>query len=102
MTGEMWPLFGSGGPSREEEIERQAERLCVCVCVVHMLASMTCPFNRWGSGEMAGGARRPRRAGSGEITLSLSPNNLEAAWQLAAANTHTPTPHILVYMQRDS
>lgn len=91
------------GPIAGEEIERQAGRLCACVCVgVCARASMTCPFNRWGSGEMAGGARRPRRAGSGEITLSLSPNNLEAAWQLAAANTHTPTPHILVYMQRDS
>lgn len=67
-------------------------RLCV---------SMTCPFNRWGSGEMAVGAKHPWGAGSGEITLSLSPNNKEAAWQLATANKHTPTLHILVYMQRD-
>ncbi len=73
--------------------------MCARVCVG---TSMTCPFNRWGSGEMAGGARVPWRAGSGEITHSLLPNNLEPAWQLAAANTHTPTSHILDYMQRES
>lgn len=35
MTREMWPLCGSGGSSKEREIERQAGRvfLCVCVCV---------------------------------------------------------------------
>lgn len=78
---------------------RDGKGLRVCECV---LISMTCPFSRWGSREMAGGAARPWRTGSGEISLSLSPNSQSEAWQVAVVGIpHSPL-WILVYMQTDS
>lgn len=81
------------GPAWRVGMERGWARASVCACV---LISMTCPFSRWGSREMAGVAARPWRTGSGEIRLSLSPNSQWKAWQVAAVGIPHSTLRILV------
>lgn len=98
MSREMWPLYGNGGPSRDWRLKSKRWG-CVCVCV-HV--SMTCPFNRRGSREVAVGEPGvPGEQGLGKSHSHFHQTTWRAAWQLAAANAHSPTPHILVYMQRD-